>query len=770
MTKKPTYDELVQRIQELEYLQENNKTVGSDSVYQLMLESITDTVLITDHSGRIEYVCPNTSVIFGMSSKSVYELKHIERLIGNRILDVTKLSETGELNNIECTIEATNGQVKQLLINIRQVDLPIGSILFVMRDISDIHESYQKVRKSELKYKNIFNNLIDVYTETDLDGIFLEVSPSCEKHMGYSRKELIGTPISKYYVDPSVIDKHMEVFLQKGENCVEIEAYHKDGSKIPYFISSTLETGIDDKPVIVSIVRNLSSHKKSQDLIRDSLQKYSSMVDNIGIGVALISPEMEVLELNKKMREWFPNVKIGPGSNCHKIFNDPPSDTICDYCPTAKTLKDGEVHESITATPTLTGTRNFRIISSPIVDENGKIKAAIELVEDITERLAIENQLKKAQRLESLGTLAGGIAHDFNNILSSIIGFTELSFGKAKVGSILEDNLQEILAGGKRAKDLVGQILAFARQSEGVLKPIQIDIIIKEVLQFIRSSIPTTIEITSKIESDSLITGNDTQLHQIMMNLCTNAAQAMEKGGGILNVGLKDISITEDHVTQKLGLSGGDYLELSVSDTGSGIDPTIIDSIFDPYFTTKSPGEGTGLGLALVHGIVESYQGRIAVKSSLGKGTTFKLYLPITKKRNSQSVYASGDTPTGNERILLVDDELSIVKLEKRILEEIGYTVETRTSSIETLELFRSKPNDFDLIITDMTMPNMTGDQLAVELMKIRPNIPVILCTGYSRSITNETAANKGIKALVYKPIIRADLAKTIRTVLDSSD
>jgi len=385
------------------------------------------------------------------------------------------------------------------------------------------------------------------------------------------------------------------------------------------------------------------------------------------------------------------------------------------------------------------------------------------------EKIKLESQLYQAQKMESIGNLAGGIAHDFNNILSSVIGFTELALDDVERGTPLENNLQEVYTAGKRARDLVKQILAFARQSDEERKPIQVGTIANEVLKLIRSSIPTTIEIKENIESHSLIMGNPSQVHQLFMNLCTNAAQAMEAAGGILEVGLTDVELNEKSALPLSELKSGNYMKVTVSDTGPGISSDIIDSIFEPYFTTKGAGEGTGMGLALVHGIVESYGGKITVDSELGKGTVFSIYLPITKKPEAYQQYEKQKLPSGTERILLVDDELPIAKMGSQILERLGYQVSVRTSSVEALELFRSKPDDFDLVITDMTMPNMTGDELAMELIAFRSDIPVILCTGFSKKITDEKAAKIGIKSFAYKPVVKADLAKTVRKVLNEA-
>jgi signal transduction histidine kinase/CheY-like chemotaxis protein len=401
-------------------------------------------------------------------------------------------------------------------------------------------------------------------------------------------------------------------------------------------------------------------------------------------------------------------------------------------------------------------------------DQNGNPIGSVINLRDITEQKKLEAQLQQTQKMDSIGHLAGGIAHDFNNILSSIIGYTELAIDDVEKGTLLENNLQEVYTAGKRARDLIKQILAFARQSDEELKPTRVDKIAIEVLKFIRSTIPTTIEIRQKIESESLIMGSPTQVHQFFMNLCTNAAQAMEDTGGILEVGLVDVELDDNSPLIQSGLKPGHYLKATVSDTGPGIAPDIIDSIFEPYFTTKGIGEGTGMGLAMVHGIVEGYGGKITVETELGEGSVFSIYLPITKKRYYRP-YEEKDLPLGTERILLVDDELPIAKMGSQILERLGYQVSVRTSSVEALELFRSRPNDFDLIITDMTMPNMTGDVLAMELIALRSDMPVILCTGYSKKISDEKALQIGIKAFAYKPMVKADLAKTVRKVLDEA-
>jgi nitrogen-specific signal transduction histidine kinase/ActR/RegA family two-component response regulator len=395
--------------------------------------------------------------------------------------------------------------------------------------------------------------------------------------------------------------------------------------------------------------------------------------------------------------------------------------------------------------------------------------AVLNFLRDITHQKKIEAKLLQSQKMEAIGNLAGGIAHDFNNILASIIGFTELVLEDVDKNKIAADNLNEVLTAGKRAKSLVQQILTFARQSDEKKEPVVVSAIAKEVLKLIRSSIPTTIEIQSEINSTASILGNPIQVHQIIMNLCTNAAYAMAKYGGKLNFQLSEVRITDTDADLISDLPAGTYLKLSVSDTGCGIRSEILNTIFDPFFTTKGPGAGTGMGLSVVQGIVDNYGGTISIESELKKGTTVTVYLPTTNEQAGETSPSVEDFSPCCERILFVDDEMPIVTIGRRILERQGYKVTTQTSSIEALKLFSSHPDEFDLVVTDLTMPKLTGDQLARELKKIRPNIPVVLCTGYSKQIDEKMAAEIGIKAFAYSPIVKKELTHTIRKVLDEA-
>ncbi|MDY6954161.1 MAG: ATP-binding protein, partial [Thermodesulfobacteriota bacterium] len=384
------------------------------------------------------------------------------------------------------------------------------------------------------------------------------------------------------------------------------------------------------------------------------------------------------------------------------------------------------------------------------------------------ERASLEAQLQQSQKMEAIGTLAGGVAHDFNNILSVIVGNVELAMDDIAEQDPAQESLEEARRACLRARDLVKQILSFSRQTGRELKPVKIGTLFKESLKLLRSSLPTTIDIRQNIscQSDAVL-GDPTQLNRVLLNLCTNAAHAMREKGGTLQVNVEELELDDEGASAYQGLVTGTYVKLTVTDTGCGMEPGLMERVFDPYFTTKEMGQGTGLGLSVVHGIVKSHGGAITVRSEPEKGTTFDILLPVIETEVRAEPKRFGPLPKGRGRILLVDDENALAGMAKEMLEHLGYQVVAKTSSLEALEAFMSQPDQFDLVITDMTMPGMTGDALAGKLMRIRPDIPVILCTGYSDRISEGRAKAMGIRAFVMKPVVKREIAETIREVLD---
>ncbi len=409
------------------------------------------------------------------------------------------------------------------------------------------------------------------------------------------------------------------------------------------------------------------------------------------------------------------------------------------------------------------------INATPELDADGNITNVIVAFVDITEKIRTEKQLRQSHKMESLGTMAGGICHDFNNILSAILGFAELSIADVEEGTFLKNALNEILIAGKRAKKLVRRILAFSRQIEKSYKPMDATPIVQESIRLMRSILPASIHIADDIAPDSgSILSDPTQLHQIIINLCTNAGHALEEKGGTLEVSLGNVSFDETVREKYPDLKPGEYLRLSVCDSGGGIPADIIEKIFDPYFTTKNEGRGTGLGLSVVHGLVKSHGGHISVSSEVNKGTCFHVYFPQASKQKD-IIQPSQETTilSGSERILVVDDERPILKALQLNLERLGYTVIIISSSVEALGTFIESPDAFDLIITDMAMPELAGDELARAIKAIRPDIPIILCTGFSYKTENQRLSTLPIDELLMKPVENKTLAKTVRRVLN---
>jgi nitrogen-specific signal transduction histidine kinase/ActR/RegA family two-component response regulator len=389
-------------------------------------------------------------------------------------------------------------------------------------------------------------------------------------------------------------------------------------------------------------------------------------------------------------------------------------------------------------------------------------------MEDVTETKKMATQLQQSQKMEAIGTLAGGIAHDFNNILAIILGNAELATDEVPHSNPACEFLKEIRTASVRAKTMVSQLLAFSRKADEENMPLNMAPIIKESIKLLRSATPTSVEFKQHISEDSCnVMGDATQINQIMMNLVTNAADAMSEKGGLLEVTLDKIILQKEKACFDWVLSPGPYIRLRMRDTGEGIKPEIMNRIFDPYYTTKEAGKGTGMGLSIIHGIVKRHSGGIRVESALGKGTLFEIYFPALVKTVEEEKAPNGEIKTGSERILFVDDEESMVNLNRQRLERLGYQVKSTTKPVEALEWFKADPDQFDVIVTDMTMPRLTGDRLAAEVLKIRPHMPVIICSGYSERMSEKKAAALGVRKYIEKPIDAQNLASALREVLD---
>jgi PAS domain S-box-containing protein len=404
---------------------------------------------------------------------------------------------------------------------------------------------------------------------------------------------------------------------------------------------------------------------------------------------------------------------------------------------------------------------------SPIHGPDGGTLGVSAIARDITERKRLEAQIRRAQKMEAMGTLAGGIAHDFNNLLSAMLGYTEMAADELPPDSRAADSLRQVLAAGSRAKDLVRQILTFSRQAERERRPVHLHLVVKEALKLLRASLPATIEIRQAIRQNAgRVLADPSQMHQVLMNLCTNAEHAMRPDGGVLEVRLDAMAIEPAFAAAHPPLQPGPHVRLAVRDTGHGMPPAVLERIFDPFFTTKGPGEGTGLGLAMVHGIVTQHGGAVTVESAPRRGTRFHVYLPCDHAEVSQAAPEGQPARGGGERILVVDDEPSLAYLWSEMLLGAGYRTVTFTRSLEALEAFQRAPEAFDLAVVDQTMPHMTGERLAQEMLRHRPDFPIILCSGVSQAAGEERARETGIRSFLLKPLARRDLLMAVQHAL----
>ena len=499
----------------------------------------------------------------------------------------------------------------------------------------------------------------------------------------------------------------------------------------------------------------LGKQYRRANYTEDQLKFQAKLLDAVDQSVIATDFKGKILYWNpysEKMFDWKNSEVIG--RNLLNLII--PESSIADATKTHKKIRLGQSWSGEVKVQNRNGKVFPALLTaSPVYNDAGEITGSISIMKDLTERKKLEAQLQQTQKMEGIGTLAGGIAHDFNNILAPIILHSQMALEDISPNNPLQMSINEIYKAAKRARDLVKQILTFARKGKDNRITLRASMVIKEAIKFLRSTIPTTIDIRYENKTDhDAIYANPTQINQIVMNLCTNAAHSMKENGGAIDVILDTVDIKKDRKNGIPDLKKGKYLTLTVSDSGSGIAPEILNKIFEPYFTSKKSGEGTGLGLAIIHGIVKSYNGDIAVKSELGHGSTFTVYLPLVDEPFITQKEIKLDLPKGTEHVLFVDDEKAAVTAMEKILTRLGYNTTTTTSSPEALDKFRNNPESYDLVITDMTMPEMTGKRLAEEMRFIRPDIPVIICTGFSDQINEEEAKKAGINEFMINPSI----------------
>ena len=558
------------------------------------------------------------------------------------------------------------------------------------------------------------------------------------------------------------------IILLTGQDDYEIDVEGMKSGASDYLVKSSVDANSLERSIRYAIDR-----KQSEGDLRQSEEKFRSLAESAIDGVMTIDSNGTIVYCNKSALTIF-------GYEADEIIGKEAANTMPDLVKKEylEAMQNPEYSSSdkikektIETYGTRKNGKRFPVEMSLSSWETREGKFLTAFLKDVTKRKALEQRVRQVQKMEAIGTLAGGIAHDFNNILGSIMGYTEMAIEDVPQDSFTKNYLDNVIIACERAKELVGQILTFSRIDDQERKPVQVDMVVKETLKLLRASIPATINIIQNIDTEtSFVLGDTNQIHQLVLNLCTNASHAMQpKGKGWLYVNLREIVVDENSASKFPSLKPGKYIQLEVADTGQGIDKSIMARIFDPFFTTKGVGEGTGMGLAVVHGIVKNLKGEITCESQIDKGTTFRVYIPCVENKVTKSQLTGKVAVRGSERILFVDDEKSLVEIATTKLRELGYQVQGKTSSKDALEEINTNLAKYDLIITDFSMPAITGIELATVIHKKRPELPMILCTGYSDAILEKQAKMLGIRALINKPVRLKEFPQIVRKVLDKS-
>jgi len=699
---------------------------------------------------------------------------------------IQRAFEHAEPYNMEFLITTAKGNKKwvQTICEPIVLDGKVVKLRGTFQDISERKQTDKALQENEEQLRLITDSLPVLISYVDSNFRYRFTNKVYEDWFLRPRDEIHGKHMKEVLGQENfeMIRPNIEIALSGETVSYESIRSYEDG-KVRNISSITIPHFGEDGNVkgLFSIVTDITDRKEAEEALRDSEENYRKLYNESKTREEVYrsllhtsADAIAIYDLQGKTNYINPSFTKIFGWTLEELEGKPipfvpESEKEVTITSIMEVIHAGKAVHSL---QTKRYHKDGRIIDvsvsgSRYYDHEGKPAGLLAILRDISVRRRLEAQLQQSQKMEAIGTLAGGIAHDFNNILQSLMINTEMALYESSAGPFDPHRLEEVLKGSKRAAALVKQILTFSRQGDRELYPLSVSIIVKEALKMLRSSLPTTIEIRQKmVAKKDIVLADPTQIHQIMMNLCTNAAHAMREKGGLLEVHLRDEYLDFEALTPYHDLSPGDYLRLTVSDTGHGISTDTIERIFDPFFTTKERGQGTGMGLAVVHGIIKSLGGDISVDSVPGKGTTFVALLPMAKGEATQKSEVMTPLPMGNEHILFVDDEIAMVNAIQAMLESLGYKVTARTSSIECLEAFRAQPDRFDLIITDMTMPNMTGVDLAKEIIKIKPDIPIILCTGFSEAIDENKAKAMGIRKYIMKPIVMREMAKIIREAL----
>ncbi|MEW5911476.1 MAG: PAS domain S-box protein [Thermodesulfobacteriota bacterium] len=746
---------------------------ASEEQFRRIVETAIEGIWSVDGEYRTVFVNARMAQMLGYSveemlGRPVQDFMPAEEWEDNR----TKMDQRrrGESGQYERRFRRKDGSLVWCLASVQPIsDQKQGFLgaFGMFTDITERKRAEEELKKSEEQFRSTFENAPEGMALIDSQRRFLRVNPMLCQMLGYSPEELLGQSFNRFtHPDDqqSGRDRWQELLTGKAKvNRAEKRFIHKNG-QVVWVLASNLALRDDQGRVryILSHALDITERKQAEEDRRRSEAQVRSVLD--------ASPDM-ILRFNRqRICTFFKASPLFPTRMTQSVVGQDmatfaPAEIVAERMRLAVEVWQTHQPREHTYSVLVNGQRYFRWAVYVWWSED----EVLATIRDVTERTKLEAQLRQSQKMEAIGTLAGGIAHDFNNILGAIIGYAELALDEVGQDGAAVHELKQVLLAGQRAKNLVRQILSFSREREQEQAPVQVATIVKEVLKLLRPATPSNIDIkTDLADQEAYVMADPVQMHQVIMNLCTNAVQAMESAGGMLEVSLQIVDLDQKEAARYVDLEPGRYQVLSVSDTGVGMDRETLGRIFEPFFTTKEADRGTGLGLSVVHGIALSHGGTVTVYSEPGQGSTFRVYLPVIQGPAPEQ---AGDqpqtTPGGQERILLVDDEQALVDLGRSFLERLGYRVTATTSSPEALQIFQQDPQAFDLVLTDYTMPHMTGVALAQEMLKVRPELPIIISTGFSHQLTEDKAKAIGIKRMVMKPVLGTRLAHLIREVLN---